>query len=195
MHLPSGADILLWPGEDPPGDASVAAQADPPGDAPVVAQAAQPAVLEQLDNEARQALIQIIAAVEDRAREQGGQATPGSLVMHMRHSLPLNGGPSLSTSQVNRLLKTELVELRRVTEEVTEVRHPETGERREIHTYTLRRDHPHVAEALAAGQVVLSPTIELRLLTLADSPSTVPVGDCPEPAQGEDGEPGEAASD
>jgi hypothetical protein len=60
------------------------------------------------------------------------------------------------------------VKLRRVTEAVTEVRHPETGERLEMHTYTLRRDHPIVAKDLAAGHVVLSPAVEIRLLTLAE---------------------------
>jgi hypothetical protein len=88
--------------------------------------------------------------------------------MHIRHSLPLNGGPLLSQGQVDRLLQTELVELRRVTEAVTAVQHPETRERREIHIYQLCRDHPNIAEALATGQAILSPTVEIRLLTPAD---------------------------
>jgi hypothetical protein len=76
MHLPNGSDILLWPGEAPPGAAPVAVQADPPRDAPVVVQPAQRVVFEELDNEARQAVVRIIAAVEDRAREQGGAGRP-----------------------------------------------------------------------------------------------------------------------
>lgn len=113
----------------------------------------------------RDEVFRILAAVEDQL--DGQIAQNGSLLLHIRHTLPRQGGPRLKSGEATRLLQRELVGCGYVLElEITGL-DPRSGVPRPVTAYRLNRDHPDVARALCEGQVDLDPRIDVRAVRTA----------------------------
>jgi hypothetical protein len=117
-------------------------------------------VRQRLGKEGLMATVRIIAAVEDAA--DGRVVQTASLLKHLRESLPLNGGPTLSNSEANRLLKRELVGLDYLKPVPVRDFDLDSGNLQIAAGYRLNREHLAVQIMLDTGAAILSPAVEVR---------------------------------
>lgn len=117
-------------------------------------------VRQRLGKEGLMTAVRIIAAVEDAAA--GRVVQTASLLKHLRESLPLNGGPTLSNSEASRLLKRELVGMGYLRSVPVRDLDLDSGDLRLSEGYRLNREHLAVQIMLDTGVAILSPSVEVR---------------------------------
>ena len=111
--------------------------------------------------------LRIIMTIEDLA---AGPTQAGSLAYILRGTLVAEGGPTLTSSQVNRLFKQEFVEVGYMSAKQELGLDPKTNLPRMVETYQLDRRHRDVKAAINAGPIPLAEG-EIRPLRLANPPS------------------------
>jgi hypothetical protein len=124
-----------------------------------------PPVRRKLGREGLMLAVRIIAAAEDVA---GGRVVQTvSLLKHVRESLPLNGGPALSNSEANRLLRQEFVGMGYLKPVPVRDIDLDTGDLHVAEGYCLNRDHLAVQIMIETGTAILNPAIEVRAYSTA----------------------------